>query len=74
MFNQRVEIGDRWHIPFDHYKFTVSMFTIEATTGASTACTKGFFDTEKDMKKVIKSTNYISKLCTLKSRMKFKLF
>ena len=39
-----------------------------------TACIKGFFDAEKDIKKVIKSTNYISKFCALKSLMKFKLF
>ena len=39
-----------------------------------TACTKGFFDTENDIKKVTKSTTYISEFCALKILMKFKLF
>ena len=42
--------------------------------GRYTTYTKGFFNTEKEIKKVIKSTNYISKFCALKSLMKFKLF
>jgi len=31
----RVETGDRWCTPFDHYKFTASAFVVEATTNTS---------------------------------------
>jgi len=31
----RVETGDRWCTPFDHYRFTASAFVVDATTNAS---------------------------------------
>jgi hypothetical protein len=39
-----------------------------------TACIEGFFDVKKGVENAIKSTNFISKFCTLKSVIKLKLF
>ena len=33
--DHRVETGDRWCTPFDHYGFTASAFAVEATTNTS---------------------------------------
>ena len=40
----------------------------------NTACIEEFFEAEKGIENAIKSTNFISKFCTLKSVMKLKLF
>jgi hypothetical protein len=39
-----------------------------------TACIEGFFDVKKGVENAIKSTNFISNFCTLKSVIKLKLF
>ena len=41
---------------------------------SNTACVEGFFEVEKGIENAIKSTNFNSKFCTLKSVMKLKLF
>jgi hypothetical protein len=43
-------------------------------TVAITACIEGFFDVKKGVENAIKSTNFISKFCTLKSVIKLELF
>jgi hypothetical protein len=43
-------------------------------TSSVTACIEGFFGVEKGIENAIKSTNFISKFCTLKSIIKLKLF
>jgi hypothetical protein len=39
-----------------------------------TACLEGFFEAEKGMENVIKSTKFISKICALKRVIRLKLF
>jgi hypothetical protein len=39
-----------------------------------TACIEGFFDVKKGIENAMKSTNFMSKFCTLKNVIKLKLF
>jgi hypothetical protein len=50
------------------------MRRLQLTDRILTACIEGFFDVKKGVENAIKSTNFISKFCTLKSVIKLKLF